>query len=62
MPEGSSGGRRAPDEEELLIRRWLRTADEMMRRPGRWGTNGKKGGERETPGRKPSGDRRDGEV
>jgi hypothetical protein len=62
MPEGSSGGGRAPGDpdEDILIRRWLRTADEMVRGAQRkGGTSGRKGGEREEPGRRPSGDRRD---
>lgn len=53
MPAGSSGGLRTPrdDEEDVMIRRWLRVADEVIRQDG-----GKKGGERDArqPGAKPA--------
>jgi hypothetical protein len=55
---GGGGGERpesAGDEEEVLIRRWLRIADDMVRRE-----RGKIGGRREDPERKPVNERRDG--
>jgi len=56
VPEGDAAGRRRPSrdpEETIRIRRWLSIADEFLRRK-----NGKKGGEREDPGRRPSDDPR----
>lgn len=56
----SGGGRgerpeRDGDDDEVLIRRWLRIADDMIR-----GERGRKGGRREDPERKPVNERRDG--
>jgi len=55
VPEGDAAGRRSPrdPEETIRIKRWLSIADELLRRK-----NGKKGGEREDPGRRPSDDPR----
>lgn len=57
MSEGGSGERERParDPDQRMIRRWLRIADEFVRRP-----NGKKGGERQTSQRPPKSDDRRG--
>lgn len=57
MPNGGDHGGppRVPDEDEALIRQWLRIADDVVR-----GERGRKGGRLEDPDRTLQSEHRDG--